>query len=538
VAAASSSHHRRSRQGPLTGVRRRLVAWNIGVLCAILLLVAAGVYISQSRAVAAAVDAQLVGQARRGLLSGHPVEDLAEARVASTSSAAPASDSAEERTEPYEASESPNVFSLLIDPQGHVVHTPQEVQAQGLPDMAAIWPVLRRAAPSTLVTLDTHASKGADHFRLYTVPVRQDEHIVGALQVGTSLAPRYAELRNFLALLAIMGGAGVLLAAAGGLFLAGRALVPVQAAFERQRAFVADASHELRTPLSLMRAGAELLTHALERGTQTAGAGVAARADGSAATRASAWTPSASDARPEDAAEWAEMARDVVSEVDYMSHLIDHLLQLARMDSGTEQMRHELVALDALAERVCRSAEPLAAGRSLRLTFQVGRPSAEVGVSDEARDGSHLDGFAGQEDPASAGAAALTSDLWVWGDPDRLRQVLLILLDNALRYTPAPSVVRVACWRAPGTATRPATIVAEVADTGTGIAPEHLTRLFDRFYRVDKARSRELGGSGLGLAIAAGIARAHGGTIAVQSEVGAGSTFRLELPAAPARASD
>jgi signal transduction histidine kinase len=123
--------------------------------------------------------------------------------------------------------------------------------------------------------------------------------------------------------------------------------------------------------------------------------------------------------------------------------------------------------------------------------------------------------------------------MWVWADPDRLRQIVLILLDNALRYTPALGAIQVICWRDRTTPAPAGSIVLEVRDTGPGIAPEHLSRLFDRFYRVDKARSREMGGAGLGLAIADGLARAQGGTLSVESQLGAGTTFRLTLPASP-----
>jgi signal transduction histidine kinase len=121
----------------------------------------------------------------------------------------------------------------------------------------------------------------------------------------------------------------------------------------------------------------------------------------------------------------------------------------------------------------------------------------------------------------------------VLGDADRLYQLLLILLDNALRYTPAPGSVRVSCWRDVDHARSGDMIVVEVTDTGVGIAPEHLPHIFDRFYRVDKARSRALGGSGLGLAIATKIAQAHGGTLTAESAVGVGTTLRLAVPAAP-----
>jgi signal transduction histidine kinase len=110
--------------------------------------------------------------------------------------------------------------------------------------------------------------------------------------------------------------------------------------------------------------------------------------------------------------------------------------------------------------------------------------------------------------------------------------MLLNLLDNAIRYTPSGGRVTLGCHR------RNATIEISVCDTGPGITPEHLPRLFDRFYRVDRGRSRAQGGSGLGLAIAQSIAQLHGGEITVSSAVGQGSTFLVRLPVSYQRAQD
>jgi signal transduction histidine kinase len=511
------------------------VAWNIGVLCAILLVVAAGVYFSQSHALAASVDTQLGNLAARELASGHPIEDLAELSGGANPAGTPAAASSEESGEPYEASESPNLFALVMDAKGHVAHSSQDVQMPGLPDLQAAWPVLRGRAPTTLVTLDVATAEGAAHFRLYTVPVSQHGRIIGALQVGTSLAPRYAELHQFLLLLAVMGVLGVLLAAVGGVLLAERALGPAQQAFERQRAFVADASHELRTPLSLMRAEAELLLRALERDARAAPVASGAIA----ATHTGANQPQLAVASraagvpepvpPAEADSWTEMARDLVSEVDFMSHLVGDLLQLARMDRGREPMHWELVALDVLAERTCASAMPMAAERGLRLMFNAGWPPGPLPRSGDA-DGEQQKGSAGPtaEEPEGEQCDSQPPIPPVSGDPDRLRQIILVLLDNALRYTPAPGNVRLTCWHDRDTGQ----VVLEVADSGPGIAPEHLPRLFDRFYRVDRARSRELGGSGLGLAIADGLARAQAGTLSVESQLGVGTAFWLMLPVA------
>lgn len=114
-------------------------------------------------------------------------------------------------------------------------------------------------------------------------------------------------------------------------------------------------------------------------------------------------------------------------------------------------------------------------------------------------------------------------------DQDRIQQVLANLLDNALRHTPPAGRVTVAGRR------HGQTVEVAVADTGDGIAPEHLTRVFERFYRVDDGRSRERGGSGIGLAIARALVEAHGGRIRADSAGrGEGSTFTVALPSAPA----
>ncbi len=114
-----------------------------------------------------------------------------------------------------------------------------------------------------------------------------------------------------------------------------------------------------------------------------------------------------------------------------------------------------------------------------------------------------------------------------WADEQRLSQVLGNLLENALRHTPSGGSVEVSCVRDGDR------LQIAVADTGEGIAPEHLTRVFERFYRADAARDREHGGAGLGLAIAKALVEAHGGSIYVASAgLGAGATFTVDLPVA------
>ena len=114
----------------------------------------------------------------------------------------------------------------------------------------------------------------------------------------------------------------------------------------------------------------------------------------------------------------------------------------------------------------------------------------------------------------------------VTADPDALRQVLTNLLDNALRHTPIGGRITVSLESAPGG------VIVSVADTGSGIAPDHLPRIFERFYRADPGRSREEGGTGLGLAIVKHLVEAHGGRVEAQSTLGKGTTVRMFFPEA------
>ena len=116
--------------------------------------------------------------------------------------------------------------------------------------------------------------------------------------------------------------------------------------------------------------------------------------------------------------------------------------------------------------------------------------------------------------------------MWIQGDAGSLRRLFLILIDNAVKYTPANGHVEVSLQRNDGYA------VAQVRDTGIGIAEADLPNVFERFYRADKARTRESGGVGLGLSIGRWITEVHTGTIEVQSSPGRGSMFQIRLPIA------
>jgi signal transduction histidine kinase len=193
---------------------------------------------------------------------------------------------------------------------------------------------------------------------------------------------------------------------------------------------------------------------------------------------------------PPDNTNERELIGDILGECRHMTRLVDDLLLLSRLDNHRLQLERVVVALPELLTDIQRQVRRLADERGVALRTE------------------------------ASGSA-------VWADPARLRQVLLILLDNALRYAPCGGSIQI------GAHTQARTTTIDISDTGSGIAPEHLPRLFDRFYRGDLARTNASGGTGLGLAIAKALIEAQGGQIAIESQLGHGTHVTLTLPAAP-----
>ncbi len=178
---------------------------------------------------------------------------------------------------------------------------------------------------------------------------------------------------------------------------------------------------------------------------------------------------------------------DVIQdELERMTRLVGDVLLLARADSGGLPLQRQPVELDNILFEVYR---------------QVSVPQPKVKVE-----------------------LVEVDQVMVFGDPDRLKQLILNLTDNAIKYTPSGGNVSLSLSKKAGWSQ------IEITDTGIGIPAENLPHIFERFYRVDKARTRSQGGSGLGLSIAKWIAQAHGGAIRVTSNVGEGTSFIVTLP--------
>ena len=335
--------------------------------------------------------------------------------------------------------------------------------------------------------------------RLISVPIVYRGSLLYIIQVGTTMDSVEHTLNRLLLVLLVSMPVALVVSLAGGWFMAGRALRPVDAitlaaqriaggdltqrltapvsadeigrlantfndmidrletSFRQIRQFSSDASHELRTPLTVMRGETELALR-----------------------------------RPRETEDYKAVMESNLEEIDRMTRIVDELLFLSRADMGEVKMEHLPVSLDSLIEDVQRQASLLGQERDVQVLLSATTPAV------------------------------------VLGDELRLRELFLNLVDNAIKYS-----------RSGGTVEMALTIEQEqarlsVTDHGIGIAQEDQPQIFDRFYRTDHARAHTKKGTGLGLAICIWIAESHLGQIEVQSKIGEGSTFTVLLPLAPA----
>ena len=457
--------------GALRSIRLRLTLWYVALLAVILAAFSAGIYLTLRHNPSANLDDSL--ETRAAVLL--QAIDFDEGRPTLEGPISPAGSEVDDGyVRVYDA-----VGALTFDSSGGEGLSPAPPEA------------VSRALAGRSTTGSVEAGK--DSMRTYFAPVEQNEEVVGVLEVGLSDDDISGTLSTLLLILAIAYPATLAVASVGGVFLAGRALSPIdritrlagrisgedlsqrvdmapaadevgrlagtfndmiarlEEAFRRQRQFTADASHELRTPLTAIKGQIEV---ALSR------------------------------QRGVDA--YREVLGGVNEEVDRLIRLVGSLLTLARADAGEIPIASELVDVGELIAQAAEQVRPAAAQKGIEVAVEPGPP------------------------------------LTPRADQDLLLQLLLNLLDNAVKYTERGRIT--VGWEVDGGAR------LWVRDTGIGIAPEHAARVFDRFYRVDQARSRAEGGAGLGLSISRWIAEVHGGALTLQSEPGRGTTVELRLP--------
>jgi heavy metal sensor kinase len=343
---------------------------------------------------------------------------------------------------------------------------------------------------------------------MITFPVLENTHMMRVVQVASSLEDVEDALKTLLIILIITVPSALLLASLGGQFLANKALKPVDQvtqtartitsqnlnqripppkvhdeisrlidtfndmisrldkSFNQIKQFSTDASHELKTPLTILRGEVE----------------VALR-------------------KERNSSEYEQVLRSNLEEINRMSRIVEDLLLLTRTDMGEIPLNRDHVNLTKILREVVDQLSILAQTKNL-----------EVVTSNH------------------------DEEVHIFADALRLRQLFLNLIENSIKYTEPGGSIRIILERdheqlfsAEGTEQN-ASVRIVVMDTGIGIAKEDQERIFDRFFRVDKARSRDQGGSGLGLSICKWIVEAHQGQISVESDLGKGSRFVVRLP--------
>jgi signal transduction histidine kinase len=294
---------------------------------------------------------------------------------------------------------------------------------------------------------------GDREYRICTYMVINNNGELEIVQSMKNMASERSFLGNAQRLIVFTVLIGASLSFVGGYFLSGRSLVPIKKSVERQQEFLADASHELRTPIAVIQTNLEVVK-------------------------------ASTDETVESQLMWINNAYD---EVQWMQHIVEDLMFLARADSGDMVVQREPVDLTYCLKVVSEKMTPLAAKKGIAIVVVV------------------------------------EEDLMMVGDEKQITQLLVILLDNAIKYSGENTVIHLTGKKSLQG------IAVEVLDQGIGIPKEELGKVTQRFYRVDKARSRTEGGTGLGLSIANWIVDEHHAGMIIESEEKKGTKITLNF---------
>ena len=317
------------------------------------------------------------------------------------------------------------------------------------------------------------------------------------VQVASLMNEAYEALGRFRWMLLLATPLLLILASVGGYWLSSRALAPVDGISRAaQRISIENLDERLKVPETgdQLQRLSETLNAMLSRLAKSVQQMKQFTADASHELRAPVslirtTAEVAVQKRDRLAGEYLQAIDEILEEAERTSQVVDSLMLLARADSGKEAVEFSAADMCAIVRSAAEQGEKLARIHALQFSAHV---------------------------PHDA--------IWIQADADALRRALLILIDNAAKYTAAGGAITM------DSEVRDGFAVASVTDTGIGIAEDDVCHIFDRFWRADRARSREHGGAGLGLSIAKWIVEMHQGAIGVESKLGKGSTFWIRVP--------
>jgi heavy metal sensor kinase len=451
-------------------IRLKLTAWYIAVLLASLILFGIIAFVGMRKGIEKSVDENLDGQA-----SG--VEEVIGRVLQEEPARLP--DDLREHQELREQAD----FLQVCDQNGRWIYrsrlmTHYEVPVPGKASNSA-YSMMSVDLP--LRVLVREMSAGGNTFRI---------------QVAAPMDDFYDAIDQFKWMVLLLSPLLLILASAAGYWLSGRALAPVD---KITRAAQGINSNNLAKRLDVPRSGDELqrlsqtLNHMLDRLEASFNRITQFTADASHELRTPLalmrTTTEVSLRTSQTVAEYREAQEEILAELEKTSSLIEKLMLLARADAGVETVQRAPINMTECLRDACEDGKTLAEAKQLKFVEDID-----------------------------------TQELLIEGDSHALRRLFLVLIDNAVKYTPAGGSVSVKLTQINGSG------IAEFQDSGIGIGAEDLPHIFERFYRADKARSREFGGVGLGLSIAQWVVQAHRGSIEVQSTPGVGSIFRIRLP--------
>ncbi len=452
-------------------IRLRLTAWYFAVLAVVLSAFGVGAYLEMRHSIHRTVDEELQ-------IRADGVRQMI-ARTIQRGEEDELQDELREHTEMRAG----GALLQVSDEQGGWLYRSQAMSDYGVPRTVKV-----SVRPVDFTSKDVPLRVWGEVFR-----AGNQSYLI---QVAIEMDDFYEALDHFALLLFISIPTLLLCAAAGGYWISTRALAPVDQITQTARTISAQ---NLSSRLVVPHTGDELqrlsetLNGMLERLEAAFKKITQFTADASHELR----TPVAvmrtraelSLRKARSAGEYRDVIAEVLSELEKTSGLIEQLMFLARADSGAETLHFAATNVAEVLREACHQGSALAEAKQIAFQEQISGDS-----------------------------------MWIQGDASSLRRLFLILIDNAVKYTPASGKIEVSLQRNDGYA------VAEVRDTGIGIAEADLPNVFERFYRADKARTRESGGVGLGLSIGRWIAEVHAGTIEVHSSPGHGSIFQIRLP--------
>ena len=464
----------------LNSIQTRLTAWYVVLLGIVLVLFSVFLYYFLSQRLYESVDNSL------------KVSATVVARSATMKLNQPPLPGMERFFEQFLGYGNLNKFYRIYDGSGNVGSRSKNVDASKFPLTQAAYADALKGE----TTYETFNIDGIHPIRVITLPVLRGQDLVNLVQVGTSLESVRVTLKNLRIFLFTSVPLVLVIATLFGRFMARRALKPVSKINQiaREVGGGADLSKRIPVPEVQDEIGqlAATFNDMMDRLESSFSQIRQFSSDASHELRTPLTVLQGQNElilnKDRDAKEYQEVISSNLEEINYMSKVLEDLFVLSRSDENQVQLERKPMNLREVIDEVFNHAEALADEKNIKITI------------------------------------AFLEPVEINGDPVRLRQMVWNILHNAIKYTQPGGQIKISLEDQEDSA------FLTIQDTGLGIPEEDLPHIFNRFFRVDKARSRQEGGSGLGLSICKHIVEAHKGQIEVESQVGTGTKFKIRLP--------